>query len=99
MLAATLRRLRLNALRPLPRVEDPDNEQRRELAIEQMRAFDRFGPEARSAIRNSRFDAHAAAVWRNYGGPYAEDERVATRIRKDDDSYSGQFGPAASRGI
>lgn len=97
MLAAKLRRLRLNSLRRP--ADDPDLEDRQLRAIAQMQGFDALGRDARRAIAGSRFDADAAAVLRLYGGPYAEDERVAARIRKNDDSWSGAFGPAYPQGI
>lgn len=97
MLAARLRRLRLAAGRKP--VDDPDLDDRRVRAIEQMDAFDRLGEQSRRTIAESRFDAQADLVLRDYGGPYAEDERVAARIRKNDDSFSGAFGPAYPKGI
>jgi ATP phosphoribosyltransferase regulatory subunit HisZ len=97
MLAAKLRKLRLAARRKP--VDDPDLEERRQRAIAQMHAFDQLGEQARRAIADSRFDADADAVLRKYGGPYAEDERVAARILKNDDSFSGAFGPVYPRGI
>lgn len=97
MLTARLRRLRLAARRKA--IPDPDLDARQQQALAQMWAFDQLGPEARAAIAFSRFDAIAPLVLRQYGGPYAEDERVAARIRKDDDSHSGAFGPACLRGI
>ena len=97
MLAAKLRRLRLAARRKP--VDDPDLDDRRARAIEQMQAFDELGQQARRAIAESRFDAQADLVLRRYGGLYAEDERVAARVRKNDDSFSGAFGPAYPKGI
>ncbi len=96
---AERRRMLLAARRPRLVADDPANDDRQEQARANMRAFDMLGPEARRAIRASRFDAPAPDVLRRYGGPFAEDERVAARIRKDDDGYSGAFGPAAPEGI
>jgi hypothetical protein len=93
------RRRRRARFAPRDMRPDPDNDERKLQALAQMSAFDRLGPQARRAIRESRFDAPAPVVMRKYGGPFAEDERVADRVRDDDNTYSGMFGPRYPKGI
>jgi hypothetical protein len=103
-----LRRLRLEAARRRPwheLPEDPENEQRRHEAATKMGFFDRLGPAAREAARDSRFDAlDVDRLRRRYGGgaDYSEprvDASVAGDVKRDDDFHSGSFGPAYARGI
>lgn len=79
--------------------DDPENEDRQDQARANMGAFDQLGAQTRAAIAGSRFDIPADMVRQQWGGPYAEDERVADRVRKHDDKYSGSFGPAYPTGI
>lgn len=96
-------RRRREARQPRPRwnefPDDPENGGRKERAEAELRAFDKFGQRSRGAIRDSRFDAEATYVERHFGGPYADDEAVARRLRADDDKFSGAFGPQFPKGI
>jgi hypothetical protein len=79
--------------------DDPENAQRKRRAEAEMRAFDKLGERARVAISDSRFDAEAPRIWSHFGGPHADDEAVARRVRADDDKFSGAFGPKYPKGI
>lgn len=91
--------MRLQARRPRAIVDDPENDGRKAYARASMAAFDRLGPKTRQAIRETRFDAPAPDVLRRYGGPFADDDAVARRVRADDDRHSGMFGPRYPAGI
>lgn len=68
-------------------------------ADQEMARFDELGPETRATIRSTRFDALPSYVDRRYGGRHAEDDRVAEAVRRDDEQYSGAFGPRSPKGI
>lgn len=67
-----------------------------EFAAMDMEAFDRLGPIARAALATSRFGGSADAIWRRWGGPFADDEAVARNIRRQDEKFSGRFNCAAA---
>lgn len=64
-----------------------------------MAAFDRLGARARQVISQSRFDADAERVVRQYDPRFADDTAVAKRLLAEDDKYSGYFGPRTPCGI
>lgn len=67
-----------------------------ENAILEMAAWDKMGPEARRALAESQFGISASHIWHRYGGPYADDEAVAARVRAEDTRHCGQFNCKAS---
>lgn len=80
-----------------PKIEDPENADRKRRAEAELAAFDRLGERARAAIANSRFDASARPFMVRGGVPV--DAGVAAQVKRGDDWHSGSFGPPAPHGI
>jgi len=77
----------------------PDQVRSKADAEQQMRFFDQLGPESRQAIRETRFDDDAVERWHNGYRFELKDQDLAKTVRRDDDNYSGRFGPRAPAGI
>lgn len=84
--------------RPIEMSDDPANDDRADRAKTEMFKFDELSPAARQAIRDTRFDASPIDL-RLPPAAISEDEAVVKKIRKNDEHYSGCFGPPAPRGI
>lgn len=62
---AQRRRARLEARRPRPFYEDPENEERRRDCARQMKVFDRLSPAARRRIADRTHDTDAVELVRD----------------------------------